>query len=37
MEYERFKNAFEMDVVFTISKDLEEVALQEKQAEMNYM
>lgn len=26
VEYERFKNAFEMDVVFTISKDLEEVA-----------
>jgi len=26
-EYERFKNVFEMDVVFTISKDLEETAL----------
>ncbi len=36
-EYERFKNIFEMDVVFTISKELEETALQEKLKEMNYM
>ena len=34
---ERFKNIFEMDVVFTISKELEETALQEKLKEMNYM
>jgi len=36
-EYERFKKVFEMDAVYTISKELEETAQQEKQAEMNYM
>ena len=35
-DYEKFKNEYELDVVFTINKDLEESAQQEKLAEMNY-
>lgn len=37
VEYERFKNAFEMDVAYTINKDLEERAQLEKQAEISHM
>ena len=36
-EYEVFGKAFEMDVVYTISKDLEEIANEEKNAELNLM
>lgn len=32
-----FGKAFEMDVVYTISKDLEEIANEEKNAELNLM
>ena len=36
-EYEVFKKVFEMDVIYTIGKDLEELANEEKFAEMNLM
>jgi len=36
-EYDLFAKEFEMDVIYTISKDLEQMAQQEKQAEMSYM
>ena len=36
-DYENFGKAYEMDVVYTISKELEDSANQEKQAEMSYM
>jgi len=32
-EYDQFKNCFELDVIVTIEKDLEEEAMQEKQNE----
>ena len=36
-EYEVFKKVFEMDVIYTIGKDLEEIANEEKNAELNLM
>ena len=36
-EYDRFGRELELDVCFTISKDLEDLAKQEKVAELNYM
>ena len=32
-----FKKVYEMDVIYTIGKDLEEAANEEKNAELNYM
>lgn len=36
-EYDQFKNCFELDVIVTIEKDLEEEAMQEKQNEFQYL
>ena len=36
-EYEVFGKVFEMDVIYTIGKDLEAIANEEKLAEMNLM
>jgi hypothetical protein len=33
-EYDKFKMCFELDVVVTIEKDLEEEAMKEKQSEL---
>ena len=36
-EYELFSKVYEMDVIYTIGKDLEQTANEEKNAELNYM
>ena len=35
--YKKFAEAFEIDVVYTINNDLEELAADEKKEEMSYM